>query len=294
MPHRVSLPLRSALVATAFAALHAGPAAALSITVNFTSGTAEQEAAFTAAANFWSTVIGNRFYQNSAERFSPTLTIDASVEPIDVPGKILAEATATSGVFYTSASGNYLFATAGYMTFDSYDFDSMSYNRLLATALHEMAHVIGLGTLWNYSPDGTTIFNDVYVDGTGEYYGEAALAAYQAEFDADATFVPVELGGEEGTYDAHWDEEWAAGVYELMTGWLNTPVDVSYVTLAQFADLGYQIADEATFETALSELGISRTVALTAFADVPLPGGAPLALLGIAALGLVGRRRSDA
>jgi hypothetical protein len=37
------------------------------------------------------------------------------------------------------------------------------------------------------------------VDGTGQYTSANTLAAYQAECDATATFVPVELDGGPGT-----------------------------------------------------------------------------------------------
>jgi hypothetical protein len=62
---------------------------------------------------------------------------------------------------------------------------------------HETGHVLGIGTLW-YS-------NGVY-DNNFHYTGQYGLAAYQAEFDAAATFVPVENAGLAGTPGAHWDQ----------------------------------------------------------------------------------------
>lgn len=64
--------------------------------------------------------------------------------------------------------------------------------------VHEIGHALGLGTQW--------VSNGVYINGTGQYTGEFGLAAYQADFDSSATFVPVELAGSSGTQNAHWDQ----------------------------------------------------------------------------------------
>ena len=64
--------------------------------------------------------------------------------------------------------------------------------------VHEIGHALGIGTLW------TT--NSLYVTDSGEYRGEHALAAYQAEFDPAATFVPVELAGSPDSRNGHWNQ----------------------------------------------------------------------------------------
>ncbi len=64
--------------------------------------------------------------------------------------------------------------------------------------VHEIGHALGIGTLW------TT--NSLYVTDSGEYRGEHALAAYQAEFDSEATFVPVELAGSPDSRNGHWNQ----------------------------------------------------------------------------------------
>jgi hypothetical protein len=63
---------------------------------------------------------------------------------------------------------------------------------------HETGHVLGIGTLWDD--------NGLYISNTFQYTGQHGLAAYQAEFDAAATFVPVENAGNPGTPNAHWDQ----------------------------------------------------------------------------------------
>jgi hypothetical protein len=63
---------------------------------------------------------------------------------------------------------------------------------------HEIGHALGLGTLWED--------NGAYVIGSGMYTGEHGLRAYRKEFDALATFIPVELAGSSGTIDQHWNQ----------------------------------------------------------------------------------------
>ena len=63
---------------------------------------------------------------------------------------------------------------------------------------HEIGHVLGIGTTWTA--------NGVYEQNSGEYTGQFGVAAYQQEFDPDATFIPVELAGPPGSRNAHWDQ----------------------------------------------------------------------------------------
>lgn len=64
--------------------------------------------------------------------------------------------------------------------------------------VHETGHVLGIGTLW--------IENGDYIPLTYRYTGANGLAAYRAEFDASANWVPVENAGEIGTAGSHWDQ----------------------------------------------------------------------------------------
>ena len=65
----------------------------------------------------------------------------------------------------------------------------------LSVIQHEMAHVIGFGTL--------SSLNGVY-DVNGRYNGTPAVAAARTEFGVPGlTFIPVELGGGAGTADGH-------------------------------------------------------------------------------------------
>jgi hypothetical protein len=151
--------------------------------------------------------------------------------------------------------------------------------------LHEMAHVLGIGTLWTYNTDlaGAGTYN-LYTIGSGQYFGPHALAGWQNEFgQAGASYVPVELGGSGGTANGHWNEvDGGAGATgfvsnitgldfsrELMTGWASGQFFLSTVTLGGLDDLGY-IVD-------YSKAGL-----------IPEPA---TAMLVVAASGLTFRRR---
>lgn len=238
------------------------------INIVFDAGVAESyKAAFYDAAAFWESNITGYRTQEAGLGLAG-VSIQASVPVIDGVGGILGSAGPTAGLFVNDLQlegdagvSDVLYATGGSMQFDSADVDQLilggSWEQVIR---HEMAHVLGFGTLWGYAANGTT-YNDFYVSGSGEYTGAGGLAAYMTEFDSGATYVPVELGGGAGTANGHWNEvDSGAGLtgitnangddmaYELMTGWLNTPTFLSQTTLGQFSDMGYSVIPEpATF-----------------------------------------------
>lgn len=264
-----------------------GATQAIPFNINLTLGnllTVSQQTIFANAENYWETVITG--YQPGLGIAS--LDIDADGENIDGVYGILGYAGPTNGVY----QGAYLLSTDGIMRFDTADLSWMESNgSLFDVILHEMAHVIGIGTLWTY--------NGLYVDGTGQYTGANALAAYKLEYDLSATFVPVELGGGSGTADGHWNEVDGGGgstglvgllsgeasygldmKNELMTGWLNSPSYVSCTTRGGLVDLGYQT---------------QACVANVSTSSIPEPGNLALLSLGmLAMLVRVGRQRKQA
>jgi hypothetical protein len=62
---------------------------------------------------------------------------------------------------------------------------------------HEVGHALGIGLLWEE--------NGVSIPATGQYTGAFGLAAYRAEFDPLASFVPVEQALSTAA-DVHWDQ----------------------------------------------------------------------------------------
>jgi hypothetical protein len=236
---------------------------AFSLNLTFDSSyTTAQRTIFNNAAGYWESVItGYQPGYNGVDGIS----IDVGIRPTDGPYNIVGSAGWDTAIF---EGGTRYYTETGSMQYDTADISRLEDNNTLYdVAVHEIAHILGFGTLWEH--------NNLY-NGDGGYDGSAALAAYQAEFgNPSAAFIPVELGGGGGTAHGHWDEvgptdqdsnnsanPMPSG--ELMTGWINPPHFVSNTTLASFIDLGY-------------------TVNLTA---VPLP--AAVWLFGSGLLGLIG------
>jgi len=269
----------------------ASAATMLDITLDFgtSSGlSAGQKSIFGTAGAIWEYLLPS--YAVDLGTGSNEVTIAASSFAGDGVGGVLASAGPNTVTLDSEPGvGSYAYTKTGSMQFDSADLDNLESNgRLLAVILHEMAHVMGFGTLWNIGealgPTYST-YQAVYVTGSGQYAGAAALAAWQADGNPDATFVPVELGGGTGTAGGHWDEPdggFPNGDPELMTGWLNSGPFLSTYSLASFEDICYVTRAGYTDAT------VSELSALVA--AVPLPAGLPLGLTGLLMLGLMRRR----
>lgn len=226
--------------------LVAGPARALPLDINVVFGgglTASQQSVFLQAESVWEGLITG--YQPGIS--ISEVILNASGQAIDGVGGVLGSAGPEFGV----AQGGFILTTSGSMRFDTADLANLETAGFLEDViLHEMAHILGLGTLWTW--------NDVYVTGSGQYTGAFGLAAYREEFNQPAaTFVPVELGGGAGTANGHWNENnFGAGLTgitdpngldfrnELMTGWLNPPTFISQTTVQSFRDIGFTVAPE--------------------------------------------------
>lgn len=225
-----------------------------SITVNY-SGNALFQQAFMDAAAVWEGLIP--YYTDGHQgslQFSG-IVINASVGAIDGVGGVLGSAGPATGGYDNSG---FLLAATGTMQFDSADFASPT-GSFQNVVLHEMAHVLGVGTLWQlnglYNPSAASVIDPHNGQTVGKYTGAYGLAGWQAEFDADATYVPVEKGGGSGTANGHWNEADGGGVTgytsmangrdsreELMTGWLNSDSFIGEVTKGSLRDLGYDVS----------------------------------------------------
>lgn len=221
-----------------------------------------QQQTFIDAADYWNSAItGYDLIYNGVGLPAPHgLTITASIPAIDGVNGILGSAGPETATYYDNnpvgaPTVALYYATTGSMEFDSADVAALvANNTFYGVVLHEMAHVLGIGTLWefNNNVNGTTY--NLYNAGSGQYTGPNALARWQTEFNLpSATFVPVELGGGGGTANGHWNENDGGGgltgivsvsngmdfTNELMTGWASNSFYVSATTLGALDDLGY-------------------------------------------------------
>ncbi len=201
------------------------------ITLRTTGLTTSQLATFRQAAARWSqAIVGdlpNATYNGVAV---DDLLIDASASPIDGPGGVLGQAGPD-----VIRSGSSL-PIHGTMQFDSADLASLEASgQLFSTVLHEMGHVLGIGTIWETRGllTGAGTSNPRFV-------GVQATAAYNQLFGRNETGVPVENSGGPGTADGHWRE--SVFNSEVMTGYLNPGTNpLSRMTIASLGDLGYRV-----------------------------------------------------
>lgn len=161
--------------------------------------------------------------------------IIATGPPIDGPGGTLGQATFTEQRSLEDGGLPY----SGFMEFDAADLNSLeSGQQLDETILHEMGHVLGLGTLWT-GRGGTPVL----VTGVGgpnpQYLGENANLESQRLL-RNSSNVVIETDGGPGTAYSHWDD--ATYGNELMTGFLSPGENpLSRLTAAGMEDIGYEI-----------------------------------------------------
>ncbi len=236
--------------------------------------------------NYWDSVIDG--HQDNVSR-SFTLTVDSLSQAANNGSVLLGSAGPTNLFFSEQIAGaspsfeRYILAGNGSARFNTHpDAGELRYS----TILHEIGHTLGIGGLW----EDNELQNDGIADNQnrtdadgipGQYTGKFALAAYRAEFDAAAAFIPVEQGGGPGTAYGHWNEVDGGGGLtgitdaqgrdfrdELMTGWASRNEADSFVsntTIQSLRDIGF------TLEA------------------VPEPSST--ALLGIGSLVLISRRK---
>lgn len=242
---------------------HFGSAAL--ITLDFDANvTTQQRQIMSDAAAFWNdTILGYDLIYDGTGAVSPHyLDIAVSIPAIDGIGGTLGSAGPTNiSYFDNNPLGAPTFAlwysTTGEMEFDAADVDNMlANNSFFGVVLHEMAHVIGIGTFWDINNNVNGTNYTIYQASTSSYVGTNAVNAWQTEFgQSGATSVPVEQGGGPGTAGGHWNEvdngAGATGIVssitgldfsqELMTGWASNPFFLSTVTLGGLDDLGYVV-----------------------------------------------------
>lgn len=155
------------------------------------------------------------------------LLVFVEIVPIDGAGKILGQA---GPCFIRTDNG---LPIVGHLKLDVDDLRMMETRGTLDdVVLHELGHVLGIGTLWS---------NMSLVQGGGGadpvFTGTNAVRGF-ASIGGIGSTVPVENTGSAGTRDAHWRETTFGN--ELMTGFIsaaNNPL--SSLTIGSLLDMGY-------------------------------------------------------
>ena len=235
-------------------------------------GTARQREAFTNAVSRWRKVItgdnGSTLLNVPASECASwipainqtinDLVIYVRLATIDGAGKILGQASPC----YVNATNK--LPIMGFFELDVDDLALLlSQGMLDNVVLHEMGHILGIGTLWTYQRSllvgkGT---DDPYFAGTGAVQQFASLGGTSYT----GTPVPVENSGSAGTRDAHWRR--SVFVNELMQGYAQpNGMPMSRVTVASLADLGYSVsfsgADSFSFFPSLQTLPAGPAISL--------------------------------
>lgn len=262
-----------------FNATGTGPIPAYDIVIRFNAGsspTTAQRQAFDAAEARWERVVVGDLPDVSVSRPTGTcsstspidetvddLLIFVTVEPIDGPGGVLGSA----GPCLIRSGSN--LPLAGNMRFDTADLAGLESRGLLEeVALHEMGHVLGVGSLWKLFGFLADASQSGGLD--PHFTGSQTIAAFNAMGGSGymSAKVPVEDTGGSGTADMHWRE--AIFDKEVMTGWIDSGTNpLSEVTVSSLADHGYTIDPSSADPMSLS---FSASI-------VPRPGVIPTALL---------------
>jgi len=163
------------------------------------------------------------------------IIIEVVLAPIDGPGSILGQA----GPRFVRTDD--FLTLSGVMFFDVDDLDFLeSLDLFEEVIVHEMGHVLGVGTLWNTEPFG---FPRTLREGSPSnpyFIGKTANVHWNAEGGTGE--LPIEgIEAGPGTGLSHWSESVLKN--ELMTGFLNLGENpLSRITAGSLRDLGYGTA----------------------------------------------------
>lgn len=220
------------------------------------------------AADFWEDIL-----TGFSDVTRPLTTqILMSMDAGDGPGRLLALASAD----FTETLQGFVRTRVGRVGFDVADFTPGDTRpeveaAFLDTAIHEIAHVMGFGTLWRQNG----------LLGSGQtYVGEQAIAAFNTDNGVEVSDLRLD------EVRAHWSECYllaltdpgcdpnSASDRELMTPYFDGGSTLSAATIAAFRDLGYTTIDP------FSGVGLPPVPAPA----VPLPAGGLLMVSALAVL----------
>ena len=158
------------------------------------------------------------------------LALIVRVVPLDGPGGALASA----GPCVLRPSNR--LPVLGAIQIDEADVESLlERNALAGVLIHEIGHVLGLGSIW------VGMGHTTGLGGADPLHvGENAVTQF-ASFGGNAAGVPLENFGSAGTRDVHWRESVLRS--EVMTGWLTPGVinPLSRISIGALHDLGYVV-----------------------------------------------------
>jgi hypothetical protein len=200
-----------------------------------------------------------------------------NIAPVPISINPVNSGLAAASFSGSTTQGGFNLSTSGFVNINTLEIENFAnwqgdepngLNFIDELLAHEVGHVLGVGTQWSN--------NNMYVFNSFQNTGQHALAAYKAEFDPSATFVPVENAGNAGTPNAHWDQRMRSSVQEgdpnnpwvldprvgvvdalgrdrgleLMTGaidpdWLQP--FVSRFTIQSMRDMGYTVTEFEDF-----------------------------------------------
>ena len=177
------------------------------------------------------------------------LRLFVTIDSIDGAGSILGQSTPCHVRVIPFLDNRVTSVITGRILLDEADVANLeSQGTLEATVVHEIAHVLGFGTIWD--DHGLLISPSVGGSANADthFTGPLAIAAFNAAGGDGYTGgarVPVHSGGERGVADGHW----RLSVFgnELLTPFISRDGSVlSAITIESFFDLGLSVnLDEA-------------------------------------------------
>lgn len=173
-----------------------------------------------AAARFWEQIITTDLPDIGGV---DDLEIAVNFTNLDGRGGTLAEAAFTA--LRPGAGG---LPYRGIINVDTADAPTFSQSELTQILAHEIAHILGFGTLWAQFD----------LANSSQYFGLNAVREYQ-NAGGSLSYVPLESDGGPGTAGAHWDENIFGD--ELMTGFYDSPSVLTSMTIGAMEDLGYDV-----------------------------------------------------
>ena len=203
------------------------------------------------------------------ERFTTGYTIDVSFSVVSLGNNILGGAQVLTAYYFDTYTFGNSYAARGNIKINNSYINSLknsirsdNKSSLYHVLLHEIGHILGIGTFWNMNGSPVTSYND---NGTTKYYytGENAIREYKSYIPNIAHTIvglPIEDNGGSGTQNVHPEEgeegtassnnRYINGYFhpgldnELMSGWMESNPDstpLSRISLGFLEDMGFGV-----------------------------------------------------